>query len=64
MINLGDYMVELNKEIINAIKKLDCDDKMKYFLREVVEMELEMEEMNGTHHKKKKETMKLIERYC
>ncbi len=34
-------MAELNKEIINTIKDLDCDKNMKDFLEEILNYELD-----------------------
>ena len=35
-------MTELNKEIINEIRKLDCDNSMKSFIENMLKFELEL----------------------
>lgn len=35
-------MTELNKEIINEIRKLNCDNSMKSFIENMLKFELEL----------------------
>lgn len=56
-------MVELNNEIRNGIDELDCDKNMKWFLKELLEYELKLEDSYESTRDKKQKYIKLIENY-
>ena len=58
-------MTELNKEIVREIRNLDCDDKMKSFLIEVLNYELKLHEGGSQDSKQAigKEYKKFISKF-